>query len=361
MKTESFSDDRSALGLIAIIGVLNLLFGLIALFVRYGPITENGASALFWRFRFDPAITLPILLFALFYILGARRRRSAEEHAEGWRHLTFFGGFSAIYLALQSPLDWISDRLFFAHQIEHMLLDMVAPILLVLAAPQAALLRGLPRPFRRAVVGPTLGSAIFRFLRFFTHPAVATALFIGAMDFWMIPHMQDAALENERLHDLMHATLLASGLIFFWRVLDKRPYPLGASLGTRLFMFSLASISNILVGSFLAFKNTILYPAYGPSPHLFGIAAIDDERFGGLIMWIMGSEMLALAAILTIRHFASDEERREVRRQAVRERTADWFLERRTANRRLALGLVSFSGVILLITVGTVLVYHYAE
>jgi putative membrane protein len=78
-------------------------------------------------------------------VMGQRSIRAAEiGRHERLRHLAFFGGLAALFIALQSPIEPISDHLFVAHQVEHMLLRTGAPMLLMLAAPQAALLRGLP-------------------------------------------------------------------------------------------------------------------------------------------------------------------------------------------------------------------------
>ena len=115
------------------------------------------------------------------------------------------------------------------------------------------------------------------------------------------------------------------------------------------------------MGSFLAFKGVVLYHAYGPSPHLFGIAALDDERYGGLTMWIPGAGMLAVATMLTIRNFALEEERRERRRPVASASAADLLAARRAANRNMALGLVCFAAIVLLITVATVLLYHFGN
>jgi hypothetical protein len=54
--------------------------------------------------------------------------------------------------------------------------------------------------------------------------AAATLLFIGTTYFWMVPRYHDVAILDEPIHYLWHATLLLSGLVFFWRVLDPRPY-----------------------------------------------------------------------------------------------------------------------------------------
>ena len=79
-----------------------------------------------------PGITLAILLVAYIYIAGQRHSaNSANSDHQGLRHFAFFGGLAALFLALQSPIEPISDHLFVVHQVEHMLLRTVAPMLLM--------------------------------------------------------------------------------------------------------------------------------------------------------------------------------------------------------------------------------------
>jgi putative membrane protein len=358
MRARDYPLGAGVLGIILLIGGFDMLLEAISLVVRY----ERSAGApLPWRF--DAWVVFPILGLALLYTVGLRRQpaRPVEEAWRRWRHAAFFAGLAVLYLLLESPFDAIADRLFLAHQLQHMMLAMAVPMLIVLSAPQATLLRGVPERLRRRLLSPFFGSRLFGWLGVVAYPAVATVLYIATNYFWMIPKFHDLALRNEQIHDLLHMSLLFTGLVFFWRLLDPRPYPLGPSLGTRLFMFWLAAIADILLGSFLTFKSVVLYHAYGPSPHLFGISALDDESYGGLTMWIPGAGMLAVAALLTIRNFAIDEERRALRQPAVRETMAEFRAHRRAANRRTAFGLLAFAGVVLLITVTTVTLYHFGS
>lgn len=355
MKAKDFSLGASVLAMAVVVGGLDMVLEMVSLVVRYehaGPSPDLG-----WRF--DAGVTLPILLVALVYALGVRQGLRGGSGSRTWQHLAFYAGLGILYFVLESPFDAISDQLFLAHQIQHMVLSMVVPILIVIALPQGMLLRGLPATVRRSISGPFFRGRVFRGLRLFAHPAVATALYIGVNYFWMIPHFHDLAIRHERIHDLLHLTLLLVGLLFFFRILDPRPAPLGPSLLVRLLMFWLAAMADILLGSFLAFKSVVLYHAYGPSPHLFGIAALDDERYGGLTMWIPGAGMLAIATLLTIHRFAFEEDRREARHPAAPETVPEFLARRRATNRRLARGLLIFVGIVFLITLTTVFVYHY--
>jgi putative membrane protein len=192
--------------------------------------------------------------------------------------------------------------------------------------------------------------------------AAATLLFIGTTYFWMVPRYHDVAILDEPIHYLWHATLLLSGLVFFWRVLDPRPYPLGASLGTRLAMFWFASLGNIVLGFYLAFKHRLLYRAYGEMGRLWGVSPIEDERLGGLLMWVVGGMMFAAAAMLMIGGWARREERADARRSASERVSAIPTTPafRRAANRRLAVGLLAFAASVLALTFGVALAYRYS-
>lgn len=330
--------------------------------LRYDHLLARGETWSAWPLT--PGITLATLLVLWIYVRGQRGRTfPAGERRYALAHLAFFGGVAAIFLALQSPIETLSDHLFVAHQVEHMLLRTVGPMLLMLAAPQAALLRGLPAWLRRGLVAPLFAGPLPRALGVLGRPAPATLLFIGTTYFWMVPRFHDLAILDEPVHYVWHTTLLISGLVFFWRILDPRPYPRGASLGTRLGMFWFASAANILLGSFLSFKHETLYSAYDVMGRLWGMSAAVDEQLGGLTMWIPGSMMFAATAMLMIYRWAQEEERTEARRLrggAAAQSVAEFVASRRSANRRMALGLLAFSATVLAITFSAVLTYHYA-
>lgn len=309
-----------------------------------------------------PGITAGTVVAAALYIAGQRHARtSAGDRFAIWGHFAFFGGLAALFLALQSPIETISDHLFLVHQIEHMLLRTTAPMLLVLSVPQAALLRGMPEWMRRYVLAPLLRNPFVRALGIFGQPAIATLLFVGTTYFWMIPRYHDLALLDEPIHYLWHTSLLLSGLIFFWRILDPRPCPHGASLGVRLFMFWIASAGNILLGSYLSFKHQALYHAYDEMGRLWAISPALDENYGGLIMWIPGSMMFAVTAMLMIYRWAQQEERGLSRQIGDSEpvTAAEFFARRQAANRKMAVGLICFVITVVAITFTTVLVYHH--
>ncbi len=307
--------------------------------------------------QFEPEIVAGLLIAAALYIAGVRRGVSARA----WRHVAFFAGLGALALALLSPIEPLADHVFAVHQVEHMLLRTIGPMLILLSQPQAALMRGMPDWLRRGAVGPFVASPVVRSLfGFFSFPLVATALFLGTTYFWMWPRWHDIAILDEPIHYMWHVSLLVSGLFFFSTIFDPRPAPSGPRLGTRLAMFWFAAMGNILLGAYLSFKTQPLYSAYSVMGRMFGLDAVSDERIGGLIMWIPGCMMFAAAILLILHRWGVEEERSAARRERLgtaQSHAAALAAGRGKANRVLGIALASFVLVVLAVAMTTAILY----
>lgn len=120
-----------------------------------GGLTDDTAWS---AWNLTPEVSGLVALTLAIYLRGAIRRRPGATPRQGWRHLLFGTGILTLFLALQSPVDAMGERLFVAHQIQHLLLRMVGPMLIVLAYPEAVLIAGLPRQVRKRVIAPLLAS-----------------------------------------------------------------------------------------------------------------------------------------------------------------------------------------------------------
>jgi putative membrane protein len=309
--------------------------------------------------QFEPEITAGIIIAGALYIAGVRRGATARW----WRHTLFFGGLIALALALLSPIEPLADHVFVIHQIEHMLLRSIGPMLILLSQPQAALMRGMPDWLRRGVFGPVVGSrGVRRTFGFFAQPAIATILFVGVSWFWMIPRWHDIAILNEPIHYTWHVTLLVTGLFFFSTIFDPRSAPGAPRLGTRLIMFWCAAMGNIILGAFLTFKTVPLYHAYDAMGRMFGLDAVTDEQVGGLTMWIPGCMMFAVSAILILHRWGVDEERAAERRRRMGTEEAHAATQAANlvrSNRALVVGLGSFAILVLFVALTSAILYDH--
>src|SRR6266403_4969955 len=118
---------------------------------------EDPANAVFssWAIPFGPGVA--ILLTFIVYLRGwIALQFRAPSRFPFWRLLSFAAGLGTIFLAIASPLDAFGGLLLQVHMIQHLLLMMIAPPLILAGAPYLPFLAGLPRTFTRDVLGPFL-------------------------------------------------------------------------------------------------------------------------------------------------------------------------------------------------------------
>jgi cytochrome c oxidase assembly factor CtaG/polyferredoxin len=239
----------------------------------------------------EPWLLASLLLSAVTYFRGWNiLRRREPRRWNGWRLASFIGGLTAIFLALASPLEPFATLLLQIHMVQHLLLMMVAPPLIWLAAPLFPMVRGLPAPVRTVWVAPLLR---WRGLRLafsrLTHPLVAWPIYVGVTWFWHAPRFYDLALGNERWHLVEHAIFMAAALLFWYPVV--RPYPSRPRWSPWLLFpyLLLADVQNTVLAAWLTFSSRVIYPHYANGPRIAGLSALEDQSAAGVIMWVPGS------------------------------------------------------------------------
>lgn len=284
-----------------------------------------------------PFIVVATTLVLWIYIRGAAK-------ASHWQRIVFLAGSAALFLALASPLDALAEISFAVHQTQHLMLHTVAPMLLALSAPAAALIAGLPHALRRRAYAPIASVPLIRAtFALLSSPVVATAHFLAALLFWQLPAVQEQALLDGSLHDLMHFSMLISGIFFYFCVFDPRPPPVGARFGARVFALLAVLLVNVQLGAYLSYKEGVLYPGYGE--RRLGLDALADERIGGLLQYVPGSMMLVIAVLLVLAAWRRHESRLEgwrARGFVRRRHDADTLARTARGDLRLALTLGSF-------------------
>jgi putative membrane protein len=132
----------------------------------------------------------------------------------------YLAGAAALAVALSSPLAALDDRLLTTHMVQHLLLLMIAPPVLLMGAPQIPIVRAIPAALAKRSIGLVAKSRTAR--RLFadvTHPLTALALFMVVMLGWHLPGPFQAALRSEDWHILEHVCMIAAGLLFWYPVI----------------------------------------------------------------------------------------------------------------------------------------------
>ena len=243
-------------------------------------------------------LTGAIVLAALMYARGwLALRETRLKQFTGWRLLAFLSGLASLWIAIGSPLEAAADALLSAHMVEHLILMMIVPPLILLGLPVVPMLRGLPEIARRCIVAPLAKMAWLRGVgRWVARPAVAWLAMNVTLLGWHVPRAYDFALEHEGWHDIEHVCFLATSLLFWWCVI--RPWPAETHRrGWKMLAYLIgADFVNSALSAFLAFCNRPVYRFYLENPNRFGIAPLPDQVLGAVIMWVAGSLIFLIPA-----------------------------------------------------------------
>jgi putative membrane protein len=245
-----------------------------------------GQQLIGWSF--DPLVLPLVLLSAVLYGVGARRllQRSQRARSTWRRRIAAFGlGWLMLATALVSPLDSLGAYLFSAHMVQHELLMIVVAPLLVLGRPLAVWLWALP-PRARAALGQVLHRPGLRLAwQWLTAPLTAWLLHALALWAWHVPRLFEMALAHPWVHMLQHTSFLASALLFWTTVLERRRT--GASGTAMLSLFTTMAHTTAL-GALLALAPGLWYPFYVLPTAALGFDPLQDQQLGGLVMWVPG-------------------------------------------------------------------------
>ena len=252
---------------------------------------DPALAAILRSWTLDPWLIVPLGVVAGLYLRGWWRLHCQRPQRFGvWRLGSFQLGLGTLLLALASPLEVLAEVLLQAHMVQHVVLMMVVPPLLVYGAPTLPLLRGLPHVVCKRVLGRLLTWTVLRRLgRLITHPVLGWLAFAVATVAWHVPALYELALHSHFWHHVQHLCFLSTGIGFWWPVLQPWPsrprWPRWAMIPYLL----LADMQNTALAATLVFAERILYPTYLTVPRMWGIAALDDQAAAGVIMWVPGS------------------------------------------------------------------------
>jgi putative membrane protein len=292
-------------GLAALVG-LPLLIGPESAYAHEG--LNKGQNPL-TAWNTSPIPTLLLLVVAYLYLTGMERWHNPSYHIGFWQKMSFFSGLFAIFLALQSPIDPLADHLFSIHQVQHMLLRMIAPILILLGLPLTPILRGMPPWMLQGVVRPIVRSVTVRGVyHILTQPALVILLFMGTLFLWQTPFLHNLALRDNEVHEVMHFSMLVTGLRFWWLFIDPRPGRARLHYGLRMLFLGLIIIPNTVLGAVITFSGSLLYEAYAEVEQPFNLSLMTDQELGGLLLWLPNDMMSIIAAgILVVMWYQHEE------------------------------------------------------
>jgi cytochrome c oxidase assembly factor CtaG len=254
----------------------------------------------------DASLCIAGFIYAIGWI---RLHRVIPNLVPPLRLVAYLAGIFSMWIAIGSPIEALDDLSLSVHMVQHLLLMAVAPPLLLLGAPALPLLQGLPRRLRRAA-GRLLARGPVKWLgRILTNPAICWIAASMALVTWHIPAAFELALRSDAWHKFEHACFFVTSVLFWWPVI--RPFP-GVARRPRwpipLYLF-LGTLPGGALGAFLTFCDRILYPSYAAAPMIFYISPLEDQVFAGALMWVFGTMVYMVAAVILVVRLLNGESR----------------------------------------------------
>lgn len=233
-----------------------------------------------WRWSIHPSTAIGIAALGALYLWAAHRLRKEPTLAQ---RSYFFAGLLVMFVSLNGPIhDLSDDYLFSAHMVQHLLLTMVMPPLLI---------SGTPGWLLRPLLGNRFVAPVARFL---TRAPVCFVVFSLVLAVWHLPVFYNAAMAAHNIHIVQHLFLMSAAVLMWWPLLSPLPeLPRLSYPGQMLYSF-LAGIPMWIISVYITMANHILYPAYSAAPRVLGLSPQEDQLLGGLIMWVPGGMMFMI-------------------------------------------------------------------
>jgi cytochrome c oxidase assembly factor CtaG len=249
-----------------------------------------GWQAILDRWEFAPVVTAIAAVAAALYLWGAWRvaRRHPARPWPWWRTAVFLGGLAVVVLATESGIGAYDDVLFWDHMIQHLMLIMVAPPMLVVGQPFTLLLHASRNPLH------TWAKRVMRsrVISFLTWPPFALAAYAAVIAGTHLTGLMGLVMTNPALHDAEHALYLVVGYLFFLPIIGREPIRWRVSYPVRLLILLLAMPVDTFTGLVLGYATTgmpgmpaNMRPAGSPNP-------VEDVHWGGAVMWIGGDALM---------------------------------------------------------------------
>jgi putative membrane protein len=227
-----------------------------------------------WQWSIHPSTVIGIAALGALYIWGARRAHRDPTTAQ---KIYFGSGLLLMFASLNGPLhDLSDDYLFSAHMVQHLLLTLALPPLLLAGVPGWM----IRRPLATGFIAPIA--------QFFTRAPIAFVVFNVVIAAWHLPPLYNAAMAHHSIHIVEHLMFMVAAVLMWWPLMSQLPeLPRLAYPGQMLYAF-LMSIPMSIIAVYIAMSDHVLYPAYAAAPRVLPLSPLEDQLLGALIMWIPG-------------------------------------------------------------------------
>ncbi|WP_327191502.1 cytochrome c oxidase assembly protein [Streptomyces xinghaiensis] len=277
------------------------------------------------EFTGDPFFLAACLVALALYgwaVLRLRRRGDAWPVA---RTVAWVSGLASIVLVMSTGLNEYGMVMFSVHMVQHMVISMVSPILLLLGAPVTLALRALPTA-RRGHRGPReLLVALLhsRYVRIISHPAFTIPMFIASLYGLYFTPLFDWLMGSTAGHIAMMVHFLAVGLAFFWPIMGVDPGPHRPGYIMRMLELFAGMPFHAFFGIALMMATAPMVGTYADPSVSLGLDALADQQAAGGIAWAFSEIPSVIVLVALLYQWHGSEERQARRSDRAADRDGD--------------------------------------
>ncbi|MGO1383796.1 MAG: cytochrome c oxidase assembly protein [Arachnia sp.] len=258
-----------------------------------------------WTFVPLPMIMLGLTVAVYLYGVHVLRKRGDKWPVLRTIYFCVFG-VGTLGIALFSFLGTYDTVLFWSHMIQHMLLNMIAPVFLVAGAPMTLALRTLPKAPRKwlLVVLHSLPAKIALF------PPLTTFLMIASPFALYLTGWYNLTLHNDGAHDFLHVYMVVVGCLFFFPLLGVDPVPIRMPYPIRILMFFLTMPFHAFLGvTIMGSTRLIAEDWYLAFERSWGLSPLVDQTWAGGLLWATGDITMIFAMSTIFLQWIKDSKR----------------------------------------------------
>ncbi|GGV86599.1 membrane protein [Streptomyces gelaticus] len=281
------------------------------------------------QFSADPFFLIGCALGIGLYVYAVLRLRRRGDDWPVGRIVFFVVGVLSVALVMCTKLNDYGMVMFSVHMVQHMVISMLSPILLLLGAPVTLALRALPVA-GRGRTGPRellLKLLHSRYMRVITHPAFTIPIFIASLYGLYFTPLFDFLMGSKTGHIAMMVHFLAVGLVFFWPIMGVDPGPHRPGYVMRMLELFAGMPFHAFFGIALMMATTPMVGTYMHPPASLGIDALSDQGWAGGIAWAFSEIPSVLVLIALVFQWYRSEQRTAKRSDRRADRDGDQELQ----------------------------------
>ncbi|MFJ9041742.1 cytochrome c oxidase assembly protein [Streptomyces sp. NPDC102406] len=274
----------------------------------------------------DPFFLIGCLLALALYGWGVVRLARRGDSWPVTRTVAFVVGVLTVGLVMCTKLNDYGMVMFSVHMVQHMVISMLSPILLLMGAPITLALRALPVSAQRGDKGPRellLMLLHSRYMRIITHPAFTIPLFIASLYALYFTPLFDFLMGSKVGHIAMMVHFLAVGVVFFWPIMGVDPGPHRPGYVMRMLELFAGMPFHAFFGIALMMASTSMVSTFDNPPASLGVDPLSDQTAAGGIAWAFSEVPSVLVLLALLFQWKKSEDRQARRTDRAADRDGD--------------------------------------